>query len=367
VTLLKHVFARPRSDLAVYAESSLSFPSGHSAVAAAFYGFLTYLLLRERIGPTLLWILTGTSLVFLIGLSRVYLDEHYLSDVLNGYLVGALWALLGIFLAEWLHARRPHINQVPVQRWHQVVGSGVIAMAALALVVVVRDYHQTLNVRAVPVLAQLSGPVQEAYASGQIPAWSESILGTPEEPISLVLLAPDEATVVDTFAKAGWRRAEQLGFGTLSHAALAAWLNRTDATAPVTPAFWNGRPNDLAFEAAVPDQGLRQRHHARLWATGFRTPEEQLIFVGTASLENGLKWGLTHRIDPNIDAERDRLAGDLEKTGSTVTETPIQMVIPVLGQNLTGDPFVTDGQAVVLQIGPGGQTGAPVAADAPAP
>ncbi|MDP2779749.1 phosphatase PAP2 family protein, partial [Devosia sp.] len=129
----KNIFARPRPEMAVYAESSFSFPSGHSAASVAFFGFLTYVLIRERIGPFFVSFLIGATLVFLIGLSRIYLVEHYLSDVLNGYLVGALWALLGIWLAEWLNTRRGRSGQTSVLPWQRVASIGVVVIALVAV------------------------------------------------------------------------------------------------------------------------------------------------------------------------------------------------------------------------------------------
>ncbi|MCX8227199.1 MAG: bifunctional DedA family/phosphatase PAP2 family protein, partial [Sulfitobacter sp.] len=72
VILLKNVFARPRPEMAVYAESSYSFPSGHSAASVAFFGFLIFVLIRERVGPIVVSFLVGITLIFLIGLSRIY-------------------------------------------------------------------------------------------------------------------------------------------------------------------------------------------------------------------------------------------------------------------------------------------------------
>ncbi len=126
VTVLKLVFARARSDFAVYAESSYSVPSGHSAAIAAFCIFATYVLVRERIGRNILWVLLCASLVFLVGLSRLYLDEHFLSDVLNGFVVGVLWEIIGIFAAEhWDRASRHKIGTSPKRtrlRWIKAVG-----------------------------------------------------------------------------------------------------------------------------------------------------------------------------------------------------------------------------------------------------
>ncbi len=352
VTLLKHTFARPRPEMAVYAESSYSFPSGHSAASAAFFGFLTYVLIRERVGPIVVSFLVGVTLVFLIGLSRIYLVEHYLSDVLNGYLIGALWVLLGIWLAEWLHTRREWSTQATILPWQKVLSIAAIVGAVVAGLMIVVDYHQTRNVRPVPAMVQLAVPLEAAFAAGRLPTHSENILGQPQEPISLVVMAENDAIFVDAFSKAGWLVADRPGFGTMSRAAFAAWFNKAYDTAPVTPAFWNGRPNDFSFQLGTVEKSLRIRHHARFWRSAFRTQDGLLIFVGTASFDDGLKWGLTHRIDPNIDAERDLLAADLRNTGLISSEQRLQLVAPILGQNLTGDPFFTDGKTVLLQLAP---------------
>ena len=350
VTFLKNIFARPRPELAVYGESSYSFPSGHSAVSVAFYGFLTYILIRERIGPMLVSFLAGASLVFLIGLSRLYLVEHYLSDVLNGYLVGALWALVGIWLAELLHARSKSVGHVSFQLWQRVALNVVVVGAAIGVWFVIQDYQQTRNVQPVPAVIQLDVPLETAFATGRMPTSSENILGMLQEPISLIVLAQDETTFLDVFAKAGWHLADRPSFDTMSRAAFAIWFNKEYETAPVTPAFWNGQPHNFGFQSETTDKSLRQRHHARFWQTRFRTTDGLLIFVGTASFDDGLKWGLTHRIDPNIDAERDFLITDLRRTGWVKSEQRIQLVAPVLGQNLAGDPFFTDGNSVIVRI-----------------
>jgi len=349
VTLLKSVFARPRPEMAVYAETSFSFPSGHSAASVAFFGFLTYVLIRERIGPVVVSFLIGATLVFLIGLSRIYLVEHYLSDVLNGYLVGVLWALLGIWLAEWLNTRRDWNRQVSVLSWQKVASLGVSVSAVVTVGLMVKDYHQTRNLRPIPAIIELSEPLETAFAVGQLSTHSENILGQPLEPVSLVVLAESDAAFLGAFSKAGWLAADSPGLTNMSRAAFAAWFNRGYDTAPITPAFWDGRPNDFDFQIGTLEESLRVRHQARFWRTGFRSEDGLLIFVGTASFDKGLKWGLTHHIDPNIDGERDFLATSLRNTGLISLEKHLQLVAPVLGQNLAGDPFFTDGRAIVLQ------------------
>jgi undecaprenyl-diphosphatase len=290
VTVLKLVFARARSDFAVYAESSYSFPSGHSAAIAAFCIFVTYLLVRESIGRDILWVLLCTSLVFLVGLSRLYLDEHFLSDVLNGYVVGVLWAITGIFAAEhWRRARRPAVGTLPKRAWLRWTSAGIVAVSAAALWLVVVDYAQTLRLVAPKAEIQLTTSVEQALKDGVLPARTESIIGTPQEPVSIILSAPDDAALLDIMAAAGWQVSDRPSIRTLSRAAVAAWLDRPYDTAPITPIFWNGWPQDFGFERSVPAEGLRQRHHARFWRVRSRDAGGLQVYLGTASFDTGIK------------------------------------------------------------------------------
>lgn len=84
--------ARPDADHLVVVHS-LSYPSGHAMSAMAFYGFLIFLTARYKMNYVLkvILILVFASLIFLIGLSRVYLGVHFPSDVIAGYIGGLIW------------------------------------------------------------------------------------------------------------------------------------------------------------------------------------------------------------------------------------------------------------------------------------
>ncbi len=84
-----------------------SFPSGHAMVSAAFYLFLIYVGWRLLRGVgRWVWVLTLSALVLLIGLSRMYLGAHYLTDVVAGYAAGAAWTVAVILAGRALVVRR---------------------------------------------------------------------------------------------------------------------------------------------------------------------------------------------------------------------------------------------------------------------
>lgn len=96
--VLKYFFDRERPMSPLVEASGLSFPSGHSMVAASFYGLLIYMVWHNvrnvHLRNTLIVLLA--VFVILIGFSRVYLRVHYASDVLAGFAAGFLWVIIGL-------------------------------------------------------------------------------------------------------------------------------------------------------------------------------------------------------------------------------------------------------------------------------
>lgn len=83
--------------------ASPSFPSAHAAVSMALYGFLGLAAASGLPGRRRAVLAAAAAAVLLVGFSRLYLSLHYLSDVVAGYGVGALWLWLGW---RWACARR---------------------------------------------------------------------------------------------------------------------------------------------------------------------------------------------------------------------------------------------------------------------
>jgi undecaprenyl-diphosphatase len=106
---LKRLFARPRPDvpeLLVAMPSDFSFPSAHTAQAVAFA--LACALAASRDAATAAGMLVWGTLIMtatLVGISRVYLQVHYLSDVVAGAILGVAWVLALNWLLKWAAPR----------------------------------------------------------------------------------------------------------------------------------------------------------------------------------------------------------------------------------------------------------------------
>ena len=97
--IIKFIMQRPRpTEFRIIEETGYSFPSGHSMVSLAFYGYLIYLIYKyinnKHLKRTLIIILS--VLICIIGVSRIYLGVHYTSDVLGGFLISISYLIIYI-------------------------------------------------------------------------------------------------------------------------------------------------------------------------------------------------------------------------------------------------------------------------------
>ena len=108
--ILKEIFQRPRPQIVPHLTdiSTASFPSGHSMLSSVVY--LTLAALLARVVPDrrtkVYFLAVAPFLVLLIGSSRVYLGVHYPTDVLAGWCLGSVWALLCCLVAHFVASRR---------------------------------------------------------------------------------------------------------------------------------------------------------------------------------------------------------------------------------------------------------------------
>lgn len=355
--LSKIMVHRQRPPGAFYIEDSFSFPSGHATIAIAFYGFCAYVLFRALTKWKWKINVAAVSIIViaLIGFSRLYLGVHYVSDVWGGYLIGALWLLLGIALSELLPLRLidgfEHISVKHSSRIMITLGiifAGVTLYAGYAM-----RYHPPRNMIVTETSVMRvadTRAVLDMFAQGKLPTYTETLTGNFQEPLDFIVVAESDTRFLELFTRTGWERADPATFESVSRLAVAAVLNKGYASAPISPSFWNTMPHDLGFEKMTEKNTVRERHHVRFWKTSLVTNDGKHVYVGTASFDMRIKWGITHSISPDIDTEREYVFSGFKGTAMMRSAEKVRFVSPILGSNFSGDPFFTDGNMYVITL-----------------
>ncbi len=352
--IAKWIFQRPRPVGAVILESTNSFPSGHATIAVALYGFFAYLWLKrtKRKFHRILIVILTFIVVGAIGFSRMYLGVHYVSDVWTGYLVGLLWLVIGIWLTELKLFKLPielNVQKIVIKKTQILFYSLMIFVFVFYIF-----YGLSFKPKFLPKLpitiARTTQNMAKIFSDYELTRYSETLTGDFQEPINFIISTKDDQSLIASFSKAGWTLADQVDIKS-SLKILKYSISNTDfPTAPMTPSFWNKQVHDFGFEKSTETKSARQRHHARFWKTNLKTSQGETIYVGTVSLDIGIKWLITHKISPDIDTERDLLFADLQNTGNVLNYEKIKLVDPVLGENFGGDQFFTNGEAYLLKM-----------------
>ena len=128
--------------------------------------------------------------------------------------------------------------------------------------------------------------------------------GIPGGPINVGLIGTRE-DVVSAFHAAGWYPADPITLRTSLEIIGSVLLDRSYKDAPVSPLYFDGRREDLAFEKA---EGISadRRQHVRLWLVLQSGADNSPVWLGSASFDSGVTLSrdtgqVTHKIAPNID------------------------------------------------------------------
>jgi hypothetical protein len=226
----------------------------------------------------------------------------------------------------------------------------VIALILLVYIVFVRRVIQNLRL----LRAQSrEGRRVSAELSGPQPLTNFTRVGVPSDPLNIKLVAT-EAQLATAFAAAGWLRADELAMVTAMRITVDSLLRRAYPSAPVSSLYLYGRPQDFAFQR--PGTSARERDHVRFWDTGECASDERPIWIGGATRDVDIELSRvshlpTHRIAPDVDAERDIVLRDLVATGWVIQqEFEPGFGRPVLLRNANGHEYVTDGRIAVIVL-----------------
>jgi hypothetical protein len=169
--------------------------------------------------------------------------------------------------------------------------------------------------------------------------------------LNLIFLAK-ETDLEETFAQAGWLKVEKSKPQIFWH----LLCQRTHyAKLPMDKLYVFGRSQDLSFALPDPVSIVARRHHLRIWKTD-RVADGIPVWVGAATHDVAIqfvkhKFQLLHRIDPNVDAERDFIAANLAKTEQLTRLEYMHCADPVFSaQTATGQSYYSDSRMLLLQL-----------------
>ncbi len=166
-----------------------------------------------------------------------------------------------------------------------------------------------------------------------------------------------EQHVLDTFLAAGWVKVDRDKKGAVVSGLIATLSKQAYLTLPMSELMLFGRVQDYGLAHAEPIQVVSQRNHLRLWKAPF-TVEGQELWVGAATHDVGFDRdqrnnGVTHKIDPDIDLERDYVGRTLQETGMVAKLSYLLPSEPSQeAKTATGATFHSDGKVMVIHLMP---------------
>ena len=171
-----------------------------------------------------------------------------------------------------------------------------------------------------------------------------------------VLIVGTQDQVVKAFTSAGWVKVDSTVRNTMLNAALESFEKKDYLTMPMSILYLFNRPQDYGFAHAEPVRVAMSRNHLRVWKSPYEVEGKPLWCVA-ATHDIGFERdqrnnGVTHKIDPAIDGEREYVDGTLSATGLVMQRDHVTPPNPLTtAKTATGGEFHSDGRLVVLVLG----------------
>jgi LssY C-terminus len=175
--------------------------------------------------------------------------------------------------------------------------------------------------------------------------------GNEGDAVNLIFLA-SEQELTTVFEVAGWVLADRSTGIAVVH---ALEKPKTYVAMPMSKLFLFGRPQDYGYEVAEPVYVVTKRHHVRVWKTDYEVGGLPVwLAAGTHDIGlggDGRKWGITHKIDPEVDGERDFIAGSFVQTHLVTMISYELPADPVReGTTATGESYHSDGRLLLITV-----------------
>jgi hypothetical protein len=202
------------------------------------------------------------------------------------------------------------------------------------------------------VVASMPGIDNSLFA--KIPRRISDKEGNPGDMVNFLILG-NEDQMKEAFTTAGWVHVDADVKSTILAAAIASFSKESYLTMPMSVLYLFDRPQDYGWAHAEPITVVASRNHLRIWKAAF-TVNGQMLWVGAATHDIGFEKdqrnnSITHKIDPDIDLERDYVEKTLSSTGRVAEVSHFTPTNPLKeAKTATGGSFHSNGQVLVLKL-----------------
>jgi len=188
----------------------------------------------------------------------------------------------------------------------------------------------------------------------KIPRRNSDPNGNPGDMVN-ALIVGSEDQVVQVFTSAGWVQVDKSVGNTVLNAVMNTIEKKDYLTMPMSTLYLFNRPQDYGFAHGEPVKVAMSRHHLRIW----KSPDEvdgRPLWCVAATHDIGFERdqrnnGVTHKIDPAIDGEREYVNGTLSGTGLVIQRDHVTPADPLTtAKTATGGEFHSDGRILVLVL-----------------
>ncbi len=169
------------------------------------------------------------------------------------------------------------------------------------------------------------------------------------------IIVGSELAVTGALRSAGWIHVDKNVKSSVINAILVSMSKQAYLTIPMSELIMFGRSQDYGFAHAVPFVVVAQRHHFRIWKAPFQVNGND-AWIGAGTHDIGFEkdqrnGGITHKIDPETDKERDYIGLTLEESGLVVKKTYMTHKKPVLeAKTAHGGEFRSDGRTLIVYL-----------------
>src|SRR5246500_2616234 len=203
-----------------------------------------------------------------------------------------------------------------------------------------------------PAETKVAGVTPDLLAS--IPRRISDKQGNPGDMVNILIVGTKEQ-LLHAFSTAGWVRVDSDVQSTVIAGLIDTIQKKDYLTMPMSTLYLFNRPQDYGFAHAEPVRVAMSRNHLRVWKSPYMVDGRPLWCVA-ATHDIGFERdqrnnGVTHKIDPAIDGEREYVNGTLSGTGLVLQRDHVTPADPLTtAKTATGGEFHSDGRILVLVL-----------------